>query len=385
MVNSAKKILIVAGEASGDKNAARLVERLKQLDPHLEFCGTGGECMRAAGVQTFHDISEMCLTGPYEIITEGWRVLKIYKKLCHYLVEHQPEVLILVDYPEINLRLAKKAHQAGIKVFYYISRQLWAWRRGRVKIVKKYVDMMAVLLPFEADFYRRHGVEAYYVGHPLAAQVQPSLSIPEAKAKFQLDPNPKRRVIGILPGSRPFEVKSVLPLFVKAVNRLYARDPNLQFIMPLASTLKSEWVESYLKTSQAPVTIISQSLYDVLICCDAVMSVFGTVTLEVALLEIPAVLAYRMSLFSALLLLVLVHTPYYGLCNIVAGEEIAVELVQYLATPKRIALEIQRYLDDPAYCAQTRLKLQAMKKRMMSNPSTYDAAELVLKLLAASI
>lgn len=379
MDNKPKRVLIVAGEASGDKHAAGLVKDMLARDPELEFFGLGGPEMRAAGVNTLHDISELCLMGPYELITQGHRVIRIFKALVHQMQTEKPDLVILVDYSFMNLRFAKKAKRAGLKVFYYISPQLWAWRRYRVNTVRKYVDMMAVFMPFEVEFYQKHGVKAYYIGHPLPALVHPTLSMAEAKIKFGLDPH--KRTIALLPGSRNFNFKRIMPRLMKTAELLNERHQDLQFVLPLASTLKKEVFEPYLQTCKAPIKLVSGDLYNLMICCDAAISVFGTVTLEIALLGVPSVLVYNTSIFSGLVLLALVRVPFYGLCNIVAEEEVAPELLQFAVNPQRITKEVEKYLDDPAHLAKTKAKLQTMKDKLVNNPQAYEAAELALNLM----
>jgi lipid-A-disaccharide synthase len=230
--------MIVAGEASGDMYGATLATEMRALSPDTRFFGMGGDCMRQAGVETLVDANVMAVMGIVEVVGHLPVILKGFNILKKSLLADRPKLLILIDYPDFNLRLAKVAKQAGVKVLYFISPQIWAWRSGRVTGIGRVVDMMAVLFPFEVPFYQKAGVPVTFVGHPLLDMVRPSMGKAEARASLGLDA--ARRTVGLFPGSRKSVIKKLLPVILQSAQLLKARMPDLQFVLPLASSLRAE-------------------------------------------------------------------------------------------------------------------------------------------------
>jgi lipid-A-disaccharide synthase len=370
--------MIVAGEASGDLHGANLVKEAKRLDPALSFFGIGGPRMREAGVETLVDSSQMAVVGLIEVIAHFDVIGRAYLALKKIISADPPDLLILIDYPDFNLRIAKLAKRAGVRVLYYISPQVWAWRVGRVKKIGRVVDRMAVVFPFEVPFYEREGVPVTFVGHPLVDTVRPTMDRAAAQASFGLDPS--RRTIGLFPGSRRGEIKRLLPTILASAKLLKERFADLQFILPLASSLTPADLAPFLDGSGLSVQVVADRGYDVIQVCDAIITVSGTVTLEIALLCVPMVIIYRVSPLTYEIGKRLVRIDHAGLCNIVAGERVVQELIQYEAEPVRIAAEIEHILTDREYAANMVAKLRGVRTRLGSGGGSRRVAELVLTM-----
>jgi len=372
--------MIVAGEASGDLHGASLVREAGKLDPGLLFFGIGGPCMREAGVETLVDASQMAVVGLVEVIAHFGIISHAYFTLKKIITTDPPDLLILIDYPEFNLRIAKLARRAGIRVLYYISPQVWAWRVGRVKKIGRVVNRMAVVFPFEVPFYEKEGVPVTFVGHPLVDTAHPSMSRAEAQANFRLDP--VRKTVGLFPGSRTHEIKRLLPVILESAKILKERFADLQFILPLASSLSMFDIAPYLHSSGLDVKVVKGQGYDVMQVCDAIITVSGTVTLEIALLGVPMVIIYRVSPCTYMVGKRLVKVDHIGICNIVAGERIVKELVQHDAEPGQIAGEIEKILTDSVYATSIRNKLLTVREKLGSGGGSARIAELALSMIA---
>ena len=370
-----KRVMIVAGEASGDIYGAGLVRTVQASDPAFSFFGIGGPRMREAGCETLVDSADMAVVGLVEVLKHFDVIASAFLKLKKNLLETPPDLLILIDYPGFNLRLAKVAKKAGVKVLYYISPQIWAWRQGRVKKIKRLVDHMAVILPFEAPFYQQAGVPVSFVGHPMADLVEVSLTREQAATSFGLDPS--RQVVGLFPGSRRSEVSRLLPVILGAAGLLKQRFPTIQFVLPLASTLSDDDLVPWLEGCDLPITVTRERIHDLMRACDAVISVSGTVTLEVALVGTPLVIIYKLSPITFQLAKRLVKVEHIGLCNIVAGETVAPELIQDDASPERIAAAIVNLLTDNAQSSAIRARLAHVRERLGGGGADQRMAELV--------
>lgn len=372
------RVMIVAGEASGDIYGAGLIRAVAAEIPEITFFGIGGPRMREAGCETLVDSADMAVVGLVEVLKHFDVIAAAFLKLKRILLNDPPELLILIDYPGFNLRLAKVAKRAGVKVLYYISPQIWAWRQGRVHKIKRLVDRMAVILPFEVPFYEKAGVPVSFVGHPLADLVQVRLNKEQAAVSFGLDPS--RPVVGLFPGSRRSEVSRLLPTILEAAHLLHQRFPNLQFVLPLASTLYHEDLAPWLAGCHVPITITRERIHDLIRGCDAVVSVSGTVTLEVALVGTPLVIIYKLSPLTYQLAKRLVKVEHIGLCNIVAGASVAPELIQDDASPQRIAAEIQRLLEDQVNNA-VRARLSRVRECLGGGGADQRMAKIIRDLL----
>jgi len=377
--NLSRRIMIVAGEASGDIYGAELARETIKLDPDIHFFGIGGARMREAGVETLVDSSEMAVVGLVEVLKHFDVISAAFLKLKKILLNERPDLLILIDYPGFNLRLAKIAKKAGVKVLYYISPQIWAWRQGRVKKIARLVDHMAVILPFEAPFYERASVPVSFVGHPMTDLVNVNMDKAEAAASFKL--NPAHRVVGLFPGSRRNEIERLLPVIVASAVELKQRFPEVQFVLPLASTLDSDTITPLLTAAGLDVTITRDRIHDLIRACDAVISVSGTVTLEIALVGTPMVIIYKLSPLTYQLAKRLVKVPNIGLCNIVAGETVVKELIQDEASSKNISAEIGDILTNAGYECAIRNKLAEIRSRLGRGGASKNVAELTIKLM----
>ena len=382
VAGQSKRVMIVAGEASGDIYGAGLIAAVHARDPAIHFFGVGGKRMREAGAETLTDSADMAVVGLVEVIRHFDVIAPTFLRLKKLLLNDPPALLVLIDYPGFNLRLAKVAKQAGVKVLYYISPQIWAWRQGRIKKIKQLVDHMAVTLPFEAPLYERAGVPVTYVGHPMADLVTVTLSHDAAATSFHLDP--AQPVVGLFPGSRRSEVSRLMPALVGAAALLKQRFPAIQFVLPLASTLRDEDITPYLADRDLPVTIVRERIHDLIRACDAVVSVSGTVTLEVALVGTPQVIIYKLSPITFQLAKRLVKVEHIGLCNIVAGETIARELIQDDASPEQIAAEIGLLLTDSDHVAALKLKMSGISGRLGAGGTAGQVAALVLEMVGPS-
>lgn len=371
--------MIVAGEASGDIYGADLVCEAHRLDPELHFLGIGGRRMREAGVETLVDSADMAVVGLVEVLKHFDVISAAFLKLKKILREDPPALLILIDYPGFNLRLAKVARRAGVKVLYYVSPQIWAWRRGRVKKIARLVDHMAVILPFEAAFYERAGVPVTFVGHPLLDMVQVSMSREQAAASFGLDPT--RRIVGLFPGSRKNEIERLLPVIIDSARVLEKQLPGIQFVVPIASTLNQADLAPHFLAAGIDVTFTHERIHDLIRACDAVISVSGTVTLEVALIGTPMVIIYKLSPLTYLLAKRLVKIEHIGLCNIIAGETVVRELIQHEANPTLIAAEMEKILGDESYASEIRQKLSAVRSQLKRGGASANVARLALSVM----
>jgi lipid-A-disaccharide synthase len=374
--------MIVAGEASGDIYGADLVREAHRLDPDLVFLGIGGQRMREAGVRTLVDSADMAVVGLIEVLKHFDVISAAFLQLKKILREDPPELLILIDYPGFNLRLAKVARRAGVKVLYYISPQIWAWRQGRVKKIARLVDHMAVILPFEATFYERAGVPVTFVGHPLLDMVNVSMNRDQAAGSFGLDPS--RKIVGLFPGSRKNEIERLLPVIIAAAQRLETRFPGTQFVMPVASTLSPDDLEPQILAAGIEVRFTHDRIHDLIRSCDAIISVSGTVTLEIGLVGTPMVIIYRLSPLTYMLAKRLVKIEHIGLCNIVAGETVVKELIQHDASPEGIAVEMEKILGNVMYANEIKQKLSTVRSRLKRGGASANVARLAVSMMEST-
>jgi lipid-A-disaccharide synthase len=370
--------MIVAGEASGDIYGADLAHEALKIDPKLQFFGIGGTRMREAGVETLVDSAVMAVVGFVEVLKHFDVISSAFLKLKQILLNTPPDLLILIDYPGFNLRLAKIAKKAGVKVLFYISPQIWAWRQGRVKKIARLVDHMAVILPFEAPFYEQAGVPVTFVGHPMLDLVNVTLDRSTAAASFNLDP--AHKIVGLFPGSRHNEIERLLPVIIAAAAKLKERFPDIQFILPLASTLQQSDIAPLLAVTNLDISITRDRIHDMIRACDAVISVSGTVTLEIALVGTPMVIIYKLSPLTYQLAKRLVKVDNIGLCNIVAGETVVQELIQDQANPDAIALEVGKLLTDHEYHVAIADKLGEVRAKLGRGGASANVARIALSL-----
>jgi lipid-A-disaccharide synthase len=378
------EILLVAGEASGDLHGANLVRALHQQMPCLRFSGMGGRELRAAGMEILHDAAGMAVVGATEVLSHLGDILRARRTLIQRLRQRPPALLILVDYPDFNLWLAATAKRLGIPIFYYISPQLWAWRSGRVRTIRRLVDRMAVILPFEREWYARHGMSVDYVGHPLVDTVDARVDRQRFLAEHSIAP--ENALVGLLPGSRKKEVVALLPDFLAGAEKLAcaSRRP-LTFLLPQASTIDRSLLDQHGLADSAgrlDVRVIGEDRYSMMAACDAAVAASGTVMLELALLDTPTVAAYRTSRNTYLLGRLLIrHLTHFTLVNLIGGRAIIPELLQDEITPERIAQELGRLLHDRQARHQVLAGLAEVRERLGGPGASARAAESVLALL----
>ena len=355
MSANGNKILISAGEASGDLQGASLVSAMKSLAPELEFCGLGGRQMRDAGVKTFFDIDKLGGMGLTGVLGGFFHHKKIYEKLKSEIASGNYRAAILIHYPMFNLLLAKACKKYRLPAYFFISPQVWASRKGRIRTIRKNIKKMYVIFPFEEELYQKADVPVEYVGHPFIEQVQPTLSRKEAFEQFGLKEG--KVTVGLFPGSRKGEVDRMLPTMIQAANRIQAEIPEVQFILPIADTIQPDTIHSQTKECQAPIHTVTGKGYDVMHCCDYAICTSGSVTLEVGITGCPMVIIYRFNPITFWIFRWFVNVKYFGLINIVAGEEVAPELLQYQVTPERVAEEALKVLLNPELKASINARL----------------------------
>jgi len=371
-----KCVMIIAGEASGDLHGSRLIMAMRKRSPALFFCGIGGKFLREAGVRILVEASTLSVVGFTEAISKIPLLAKGMGVVKRLLKSLRPDLLILIDFPDFNLYAAAVAKKLDIPVLYYISPQIWAWRSGRIKTIKKRVDHVAVILPFERDLYSAREIPVTFVGHPL-------LDSEEYSKRTEADTTvPDNSTIGLLPGSRDREVLRHLPIMLSAARGLIRQHPNLKFAISLASTVQRELIDSIIKThgGDIPLEIISAGVDQVFKRCGFAIVVSGTVSLEAALWGTPMVIIYRLSPLSYWLGRALVHVRYMGLVNLIAGREIVPELVQDQASPRNIAATVAAMLSDAAGLKQLRKELRSAVS-VLGGPGASDRTAAVAMAL----
>lgn len=380
------KVLIVAGEASGDMHGANLLRAMLAIRPELEVSAMGGSALKTAGAHLLYDSSRLAVVGVIEVLGHLGEILVARRLLVDFLKKQRPQLLILIDYPDFNLWLAASAKKLGIPVFYYISPQVWAWRQGRVSRIERLVNKMAVILPFERDFYRSRGVEVDFVGHPLvdelAGMERDRCGRGGEVKESGCGHSPPR--IGIVPGSRRREIALMLPVFLEAAHIMAAkRSRPPVFILPLAPGLKEETlIEHGLNNyPELDIRVSVRDRHRNMADCDAVMAASGTVTLELAILDVPMVTAYRVSPVTYALGRMLVKVPFTNLVNLVAGREVVPELIQKMAEPGRIAHELEQILDLPQRRRQMLEGLAEVREKLGGAGASQRAAHAALELL----
>jgi lipid-A-disaccharide synthase len=370
-----KKILMVAGEVSGDLHGAHLVEALHRIDPEIQFLGVGGDKLVRAGMKILFPSHSLSVVGIIEVLPKIRVILKALRVIKQALESEKPDLVILVDFPDFNLRVATYANQRKVPVFYYISPQVWAWRSGRVRQIHRRVRKMLVLFPFEVPIYERAGVLVEWVGHPLLDIVKPSLSRKEGFERFGLDP--QQPVLGLLPGSRMSEIHRLLPILLDTVPLLQREIPTLQCILPLASSIPKVMVSPLIEKASVPVLLVEGRTYDVMNISDLLITASGTATLEGAILGKPMVIIYKVSRLSYWIGRALIRVDHIGLANLVAGRRIAPELIQEDANPKRIAEEALRILKTPGLLQQMGESMSEVRSRL-GEPGAADRAARII-------
>lgn len=377
--NSPRRALIVTGEASGDLHGANLIRASRAIDPSLTFFGIGGSRMAAAGCEILIPGEELAVMGLVEVVGHFPVILRAFNRLKGILNGlHRPDVLILIDFPDFNLRLAREAKKAGVPVLYYVSPQVWAWRRGRVHKIARVVDRLAAIFPFEPEFYEGLDIEVEYVGNPLLDEARVEQGRDEFLRVNGLDPG--RPVVGLFPGSRLNELRYNFKTIVDAAQLIHTRLPHVQFLLPVAPSLHPETIREGLEGVPFEIVFTGESIYDVANACEAIISVSGTVTLQIALVGTPMAIMYKMSPLTYSIGKRLIKVPHIGLANIVAGQGVVKEFIQEQATPTALADEIVRILQDAAYNHAIRDGLSRVQRRMGEPGCSERVAQMALEL-----
>jgi lipid-A-disaccharide synthase len=375
-----KNILIIAGEASGDLHGSNLVKAIQNIDPSVVFTGIGGDHMAKAGVEILVRSADMAVVGITEVFPKMKTILGAARQIKFTLKNDHPDLLILIDYPDFNLHISKTAKRAHVPVLYYISPQVWAWRSGRVKKLAKRTDRMAVILPFEKEFYAERGVEVNYVGHPLMDTDPPEVNEGILQAGMGQDsPSP---VVALIPGSRKEEINNLLPHMLDAVGILKESYPGIRCMLPRAKTIDSDFIAPYIQKAPCDIKITTKSIYHVLSECHVAIVASGTATLETAIMAVPMVILYKGALLSYMVGRAMVGVPYIGLANLVAGKKIVPELIQKDVTAERIAQEALRFLSHPEERAETVRALQAVRQRLGQGGASKITAGICMEMMA---
>ena len=395
-----KKLFIVAGDPSGDLHGANLVTALREISSQIEINGLGGERMERAGVRLLYRLTELAIVGFSEAINNIRALRQIYIKTEEFLKKEKPDIIVLIDYPGFNLRLAGLAKRLKIPLIYYIGPQIWAWRRGRIKDIAELVNKMLVIFPFEEETYRKAGVDVSFVGHPLLDTIQPTKSKEEVCRKYGLDPN--FPIIGLMPGSRKQEIERLLSVMLEASRRI-AENRKVQFVLPLAGNIPMNYIKERItefeknrlnrtKISKSqkeekppfPILVVRDEDYNIRRTLTLALVASGTATLENACLGIPMIIIYKVSLFSYLLARLLIRIPRIGLANIVAGKRVVPEFIQQKARAKEIAKVACHWLSNPGLMRETRKELRRVKEKLGTPGASKRAAKIILEEAIAS-
>jgi lipid-A-disaccharide synthase len=371
--------MLVVGEASGDLHGAQLVQALTEQDPGVRFFGVAGEQLKQTRFETLFSVSELAGMGLVELAGSVSNIWKAYGILRRALRERKPDLLVLIDFPEFNLRLAKLAKELKIPVLYYISPQIWAWRRGRVRQIARWVDQMAVVFPFEVSFYEQRGVHVTFVGHPLLDVVRCRESREAILTQLGLDR--ARPTIAILPGSRRGELIHHLPVLLEAAVSL-RRDMKIQFLLIRASTVERREVQTMLERVPFEIPIVEDKRYDAVNACDLAWTASGTVTVETALLLKPMIIVYRLSWLTYALARMLVKVKHIGMVNIVAGDTVVPELVQADFTVERVVSESRKLLTNPDLRDTLIKKLAALREKLGAPGAARRVADIAASMMA---
>lgn len=374
------RVFIIAGDPSGDIHAGNLVRALRELCPGIRLAGHGGPQMKKAGVKILSNIVEdLAIIGFTGVVKNFPQIRRLYLRTVNFLEKHRPDALLLVDYPGFNLRMAAEAKKLGIPVIYYISPQVWAWRRGRIKTIAQVVDKMIVIFPFEEGLFRQAGVDVTYVGHPLLDLILVDMDREEICRHFGLDP--AKKLIGLVPGSRKSEIDGMLPVMLRAAERLAEKMPDVQFALPRAATISENYLRRHIDRCRAPVCIADRYRYNLRAAFDFAWVTSGTATLETAILLTPMIIVYRVNWLTWLIGKRFMTLACIGLPNIIAGDIVVPELLQDEFTPQNLMSMTLRYLKQEGELEGMREALREVKSRLGSPGASQQAARAVLDTL----
>lgn len=372
------RLLLSCGEASGDLYAAALVQALRRREPDIDVFGLGGERFAAAGGRLIEDFHGLSVTGLTEALSVIPRSYQTMKRLVRAAKEQKPDALVVIDYPDFNFRLMSRVKRLGIPVIYYISPQLWAWRSGRIRQMKRHVDRVLPIFPFEPAIYERQGMDVRFVGHPLIDLAKPAQDRDAFLKRLKLDPG--KPVMALLPGSRTNELARLAPVIAQAVPMIAARVPGVQFVVARAPNLGDQLYESF-GLSSVPIRIVNTQTDDVLNACDAVITASGTATVQTALYGKPMVVLYQLSPMTYRLGIHLAKVDMYAMVNLIAGRRIVVELIQEACTPDAVANEAVRLITDRPYRDEMIAALDGVRRQLGGPGASDRAADAVLDVI----
>jgi len=370
---------MIAGEASGDLHGSHLVKEMLSLDPTLQFYGVGGEKMKNEGVALIADSKEMAVVGITEVLLKLKRIYQIYRKLKNSLAANSPSLVILIDYPDFNLRFAREAKRKNIPIVYYISPQVWAWRKGRIKKIGRLIKKMIVIFPFEKTIYEEAQIDVDFVGHPLLDSIRSQFSREEAFQQFSLTSGVT--TIGLLPGSRMNEVKRHLPQMIRAISLISKQINPVQFIIPVAPGLDLGEVQNLVGSKRENIRVVENNIYDVMRISDVVIVASGTATIEAAIMGAPMIVVYRVSPLTYLLGKMLIKVKNIGMVNIIAGKTVVPELIQKDVTPEKITSAVVQILENPSKQEEIKKELNSLKEKIGNPGASFRAAQIIISLL----
>jgi lipid-A-disaccharide synthase len=375
-----KNILLITGETSGDLHGGKLIQALLKKDPELKIYAIGGNAIRSAGGELIFDIQSLGVVGLFEVITHLHVIRKAFHAVLETMKTKSIHQVVLVDYPDFNLRIAKEAKRSGIPVTYYISPQIWAWRGGRIHLIRRLIDQMLVILPFEEKIYREANIPVEFVGHPLLEEIQPSYPKESLIQKFCL--NPSLPIFGICPGSRKSELNRLLPTMLEASRIIKREVPSAQFILPIAPTFSMKEIEQRLGESFSHIKAIQGEASEVMAVCDILMVASGTATLQAAIIGVPMAIVYKVAPLTYWIGKRLLKIKMIGLVNIIAGENFIPELIQEDASPEKIAGTILDLFKSPDRIRDMKHKLGLIRSKLTDRKASDRAADAILRLLS---
>ena len=367
--------MIIAGEASGDMHGAGLVEAVRRIAPEVQFYGTGGDGLRRAGIELLFDLEQMSMMGLTEVVAGLGAFWNLYRTLKKRIKQDRPAALVLIDYPELNLPLAKAAYKAGVPVFYFVCPQIWAWRKGRVKKIGRYASRRVIIFPFEKEFYKSHGYEADFVGHPLIDAMGPPRPKKEVKAELGFDPD--RPLLLLMPGSRRHLVQLMLPIQLEAAALLRQDYPELQLVLARAENLSPDFIDNILVNPPDGLKKISGDSHKLQNAADLALVTSGTAAFETALMLTPMVVVYKTSALSYFLAKRLVKVQHISIANLIAGRRLIPELIQDQAAPPQIASALSGLLNNTGIKNEIIAGLENVREQL-GPPGAFDRAARLL-------
>jgi len=377
--SSSPRVFFVAGEPSGDLHGSLVISHIKRRQPDLIVEGIGGPLMRAAGMECLYGIEKMAVIGFVEVLRNLRHFLKIFSNVKNHFLRKKPDLLVLIDYPGFNVRLAEAAKAMGIKVLYYICPQVWAWHASRVKKITKAIDEAIVVFPFELEIWRKAGAEVKWFGHPLVGIVESKIPPAAFRSSLELGEGP---IVSLLPGSRIQEIYYILPGLLSTAEKILKQRPTTKFLLPMAGTIEESHILPHLSGRKIPLKLLRGQTYEAIQASDLALVASGTATLETAILGTPMIIVYQTNWFTSIISRFLIQAPHIGLPNVLTGEKIVPEFIRWQFHPEAIAKEALRILEDPERQAKIRRNLFRAKLHLGETGASSRVADHILKKLS---